>query len=565
MQLSLDANDRLIELLEEHGPTCSASEAARRLFAAASVPDDLACSLLSELVAGDDRFVWHGASVSLVAAPADPLLEQAEFIVFDLETTGLSSASSRICELGAVRVRALEVVECFESLIAPGVPLPESISRLTGLRDKELRQAPSAASVVRRFVAFAGDAALAAHNARFDLAFLNRQLELIYGRRHAGPTLDTVGLARRLLEGRIRRVSLASLAQFFGTSAEPCHRALPDAQATAEILIQLIGLAQERGARRLSELRALEAPRRRRVFGKRSLAHGAPTRPGVYLFRDRNEQVLYVGRARDLRARLRSYFRSERLRPSVEAALGAVERIEWTVLGSELEAALEELKLIRELRPPANARGKRSDRYVYLRRRGADVVVSGTPTPIGPITSRRRASLATRALAGCTDEEWNGLLRFGGPLPRLRAKLRDLSDCLRYEDAARLRDRIAALEAVVGSLRRLERLRSARVCLVVPAVQPGWLKAFFVAEGRIYSVRPLPPGPGSSLEIEAGIALACRTPEAPGSNEPEWYDELICVGSFLHRPPPELSVFPLDAGAIRNGVERLRERAAVAA
>src|SRR5439155_27337157 len=93
----------------------------------------------------------------------------------------------------------------------------------------------------------------------------------------------------------------------------------------------------------LSELRALAAPRKRRVYGKRSLARGAPTRPGVYLFRDRHDQVLYVGRARDLRARLRSYIRSDRQRPSVEPALTALDRIEWRVLGSELEAALEEL------------------------------------------------------------------------------------------------------------------------------------------------------------------------------------------------------------------------------
>ena len=84
----------------------------------------------------------------------------------------------------------------------------------------------------------------------------------------------------------------------------------------------------------------------RKIYAKRSLAFGAPTSPGVYLFRDRHDQVLYVGRARDLRARLRSYFRSDRQRPAVEAALSALERIEWRVLGSELEAALEELRLV---------------------------------------------------------------------------------------------------------------------------------------------------------------------------------------------------------------------------
>src|SRR5207244_5968079 len=140
------------------------------------------------------------------------------------------------------------------------------------------------------------------------------------------------------------------------------------------------------------------APRGGRVYSEGSLAFAAPTLPVVYLFRDTNDQVLYVGRARDLRARLRSYFRSERQRPAVEAALAAVARIEWRVLGSELEAALEELRLIRELRPPANARIARPDRYVWLRKRGDGVVASAQPTALGPIRSRRRAQLAARAL-----------------------------------------------------------------------------------------------------------------------------------------------------------------------
>src|SRR5437588_57069 len=175
----------------------------------------------------------------------------------------------------------------------------------------------------------------------------------------SAPVVDTVGRARRLLASRTSRAGLASLAQFFGTAARPCHRALPDAQATAEILLRLLGLAQERGATTVADLAELAAPRVRKVYAKRSLAFGAPTSPGVYLFRDRTARGLYVGRARDLRARLRSYFRTDRQRPAVEAALAAVERIEWRVLGSELEASLEELRLIRELRPPANARGSR--------------------------------------------------------------------------------------------------------------------------------------------------------------------------------------------------------------
>src|SRR6266508_3160386 len=179
-----------------------------------------------------------------------------------------------------------------------------------------VRDAPGSAEAVRRFLAFAGDSVLVAHNARFDLAFLDREVERLTGRRVAAPVVDTVGLARRLLAGRVSRVSLASLAHFFGTSVRPCHRALPDAQATAEVLIALLGLAQERGAQTIADLCRLAAPRRRRIYDKRSLAFGAPSRPGVYLFRGTGDQVLYVGRARELRARLRSYFRTERQRPA---------------------------------------------------------------------------------------------------------------------------------------------------------------------------------------------------------------------------------------------------------
>lgn len=543
MQLALDALDRLVDTLEERG-ALSTVEAAHSLFATSSMPAGLATSLIADVTAGDSRLVCNGATVSLTGGRADPFLDEAELVVFDLETTGLSAERDRICEIGAVRVCALEVVESFQSLVNPGVSLPDPIARLTGLREQELRRAPPVAAVLRRFLAFAGDDLLVAHNARFDQRFLERQLQLLHGRRLSEPPLCTAALARRLLEGRLRRVGLASLAHFFGVGTQPCHRALPDAEATAEVLIRLIGLAQELGARRLSELRTLAAPRKRRVYDKRSLARGAPASPGVYLFRDRHGQVLYVGRARDLRARLRSYFRSERQRPSIEAALLALDRIEWRTLGSELEAALEELRLIREINPPANSRSRRREHGVYLRRRGEDFVVTKTPTDLGPIASRRRASLAARALSASTELELERLLE-GGPLPRLRARLARLSDELRYEEAARLRDRIEALEHVVDRLRRLERLRGLEACLVVPGPEPGWRKAFFVTGGAVRAVRTLPPGAGAKLEVDAALGI-CRAAEAePGPMTPEQAEDAVLIDGFVRRPPPELTVLPL--------------------
>jgi DNA polymerase-3 subunit epsilon len=160
--------------------------------------------------------------------------------------------------------------------------------------------------------------------------------------------------------------------------------------------------------------------------------------------------------------------------------------------------------------------------------------VTETSGPYGPLKSRHRARAAARALEG-----WEG--DPSAALPALRGKLRRLAADLRFEDAARLRDRIAALEEVVGALAELDRLRELEVCLLVPAVEDGYQRALFVSGGRIAAVRSLRAGAGG-LELEAGLAAAAR---AEASLRPEDADELLLIGSFLRRPPPELHVVPL--------------------
>jgi DNA polymerase III epsilon subunit family exonuclease len=531
VQLALDSLDRLVALAEERGGRVRAGEAAREVLALSRIPEPLARSLLGPLVADDARLEWRGPYVAL-AGGAEPALDEASFVVFDLETTGLLVASARICEIGAVRIERLEAVASFQTLVSPRVPLPAPVGRLTGLSEAELRRAPGVRTALTRFRAFTGDAALVAHNARFDVGFVNRELERMTGKRIASPVIDTVPLARNLLSTRVRRASLASLAHFFGTASQPCHRALPDAEATAEILLRLIDLARERGARTLSDLELLATPRPRRAQAKRRLARDAPARPGVYLFRDAGEQVLYVGKARDLRARLRTYFQSGKQREPVERALDDLARIEWRVHGSELSAALEELRLIRELRPPANARTPEPERYCYLRRQGERVLVSKLASPYGPIRTRAEAQRAARALAGGTSAEFDGLLD-GAPLPRLRARARAAADDYHFEEARRLRRGIESVERLAAYLRRLERLRRLEVCLLAPALEPGRQEAFFLAGGRIAVRTTIGPGtdPAAFRPAVGEISLA-----------PEHLDELLLVDGFLRRPPPELRV-----------------------
>jgi DNA polymerase III epsilon subunit family exonuclease len=547
MQLRFDAADRLVELIEARRGPLPLDEAACALYALASAPSGIARSLLEDVVSGDARLTWRGPAVGLsVSAAEEVALEDAVFVVFDLETTGLSAATCRIVEIGAQRVSGLEPGPTFETLVNPGLALPPAITALTGIGAADVRRAPETGLAVRRFLDFAGDAVLVAHNARFDMAFLDRAVERLSGRRVAAPVVDTVWLARRLLTGRTPRVGLGALAHFFGTHAQPCHRALADAEATAEILIALIGLAQERGARTVADLIELAAPRARRLHGKRALVAAAPAVPGTYVFRDCHDQALYVGRARDLRARLRSYFVGERQRPAVEAALRALARVEWQPLGNELEAGLDELRMLRELRPPANARGTRPDRHVYLRRRGPGWVSGSEPTVYGPLKSRALARQAARALDGFTGDDLREAL------PPLRERLRHLALEQRFEDAARLRDRIAALEQVVAAAEEMSRLRALRVCVLAPAREPGFLRAFFVAGGRIVATRTLPRGGGAAIEIHAGLAAASGVAVSLAAEDA---DELLLLASFLRRPPPELRVAPLDVAGIQAAVQ----------
>jgi DNA polymerase-3 subunit epsilon len=315
----------------------------------------------------------------------------------------------------------IDAIGTFQTLSTCGSP-PLAIASLTGLDDRELRSAPPSS-----WPSCSSRLPTARHSSRTTRASTSVSSTTSSSGLTAATRADRGHLARAG-RGTHAACPLASLAQPFGTAA-PRHQ-LPDAEATAEILLRLIDWRRNVVPRR-SRTSSRSHPGRA-AHAKRLLAFGAPTSPGVYLFRDAHDRVLYVGRARDLRARLRSYFRSEKLRPAVEAALGVVEEIEWRVLGSELEAALEELRLLRDLRPPANARSTRPDRYVYLAARGENVVEAHGPRLV---KSRRRAELAARA----------GAERAGAAVVRAPGAARSPGwRRSRFEDAARRADRVRA-------------------------------------------------------------------------------------------------------------------------
>ncbi len=302
----------------------------------------------------DARLAFRSVSevgLAVAVSGVDVELADATFCVVDLETTGGSAERDRIVEFGAVRIVGLACVGRFERLCDPGLPLPGAITRLTGITPSMLRGRGGVGTALDAFLTFAGDATLVAHNARFDMAFLDAALARRHGSRLACSVVDTLPLARRLVPGGRASYGLGALASRFDTAVSPTHRALADAEATAEIFLRLIGLAQERGARRVADLLAIAQPRQRRAEAKRGLVADAPSRPGTYVMRDATDRPLYVGTAGDLRRRTASYVRASAQPARLERVLPLVERIEYRVAGSPFEARLDEIGLIHELRP----------------------------------------------------------------------------------------------------------------------------------------------------------------------------------------------------------------------
>jgi DNA polymerase III epsilon subunit-like protein len=234
MLLALDAGDRLARLLAGRGRV-PLGEAAIDLLALRG-GGSTASVLLERALAGDARFSVEHGHVALAPAPhASTPLDQARFAVVDVETSGLSASSGQIIEVACVLVERGALVAERDAHALPEVG-DAALWRVLRLTD---------------------DAVLAGHNLRFDTGFLDARLRTLYGARVASAAVDTLPLARRLLRGRTRRFSLGALAHFFGVPTEPAHRALPDARATAEVLLELIALAGERGARTVGDLCAL--------------------------------------------------------------------------------------------------------------------------------------------------------------------------------------------------------------------------------------------------------------------------------------------------------------------
>ncbi len=509
-------------------------------------------------------------------------LSEVTFCIVDLETTGGSPSDSRITEIGAVKYLGGEKIGTFSSLVNPMEPIPHYIAHMTGIDDFMVADEPPIELVLPGLVEFLRGTVFVAHNAGFDFSFLNVALQRLDYEPLPPPPVCTAKLARRVVWPDVPNVKLQTLARYFRTRVQPVHRALADAEATAEVLHGLLNLGGSLGILTLGDLRAAVRARGRPNFGKIGLADELPHAPGVYLFRGRDGRVLYVGKSKDLRSRVKSYFYGDS-RKKIADLLSEAASVDGIECATELEALVVEARLIRRHEPNYNRQGKSWRRYAYLKFDPSEafprVKVTREPRPdgatyLGPFGNSARARLAkealeevfqvrrcTRAMSARTrfapcaladmgrclapcdgrvgPDRYGELARAlissldapGGLLEAVEARMNTLAGQERYEEAAMTRDRLRALAE------GLSRARS-----------DAWLVGAGALTLRDLEGGILPFDGGSLVRGDGAepISLPCPRERA---------DELAAVRRWLTRHPVGLEsstgplAEPVDGGA----------------
>ncbi len=248
-----------IQLLQSSGGRASAVKVVDYVMKISKPEPDFAKTLVLDLVETDPRLYLNEDTLELVPKKfANRNLDETDYVVFDFETTGAKTPPCRVTEIGAYRVSGGKITDEFHTLINPESPIPFFITQLTGISDRMVRYEPKFRDVASDFLDFIGDSVLVAHNANFDMRFLNHEISLIHGDyRVANPHLCTVQLSRKLLP-HIENHRLNTVANYFSVALVNHHRAAEDARATAHIFINLLEYLSARGVRDLATAKKLK-------------------------------------------------------------------------------------------------------------------------------------------------------------------------------------------------------------------------------------------------------------------------------------------------------------------
>ncbi len=566
--------DRACEFISANGNAVHEDLLIRHVFGSSGRPD-LWRSLLRQILGEAPELGLRGDgywTVSRSRAESDdtPGLIDGSFTVIDVETTGLKPLNHRVIEFGAVRFEGGKQTGTLSLLIQPERKVPQYVRKLTGIDDQLLSDAPLFGDVVQEILEFIEDTMLIGYNVGFDVSFLNAELDRIGHQTLLNQTIDLLPVAGALMPATRSR-GLTTLAKELNVASTGAHRALDDALTTAGVLKGLIPWIRAAGITSLHQLDGFRSARREERDSSGPFARGrslldpehassAPSTPGVYIMRGQKNRVLYIGKAKDLRARIRSYY-SQPLgyTRKMDGLLQSIKAIETVETGSELAALLLEQQLIARYRPQFNRQMRTSDNYPYIR------IDMSNPWPrvnmvkeakddsaryYGPYRSSRAARATVDALndifplrscsrsfknsrsygSPCTELDFGRCL---GPcvgqadrdeyfsylreiiaflegdvepvMERLHAQLERTAERLDFEKATRVRNRIDRVTELSQSQEVLSlAVNQGDLVVVLPAVDPECREIMLTRFGRTWSRRIFDQGEPSE-EIAADL------------------------------------------------------------
>ena len=189
----------------------------------------------------------------MITNPKDKKIDEEEFVVFDIETTGLNSHTNKIIEIGAVKIKSGRIIDRYSQLINPGISIPYHITEITSITNEQVANQPKIDEVIGKFVDFIGDAVLVAHNAPFDMGFIKRDIKEYLNIDLENSVIDTLQMARDLFPD-FKKYGLGDLNKSLGLALEKHHRAVDDSQATANMFIIFLEKYKEKGIEYLKDI-----------------------------------------------------------------------------------------------------------------------------------------------------------------------------------------------------------------------------------------------------------------------------------------------------------------------
>ncbi|MDF1611855.1 exonuclease domain-containing protein [Stygiobacter electus] len=298
--------------------------------------------------------------------------EEAEYSVFDFETTGTSAKFENVIQIGIVRIKNKKIVDTFSSYINPGKPIPYFITTLTGITNSDVENAPYFDEVYQKIKNFVSNSVLVAHNLSFDFSFLKYECLRFNLKILDNPAICTLKLAKRIFPD-LQSKSLGSLVKFLKIKHRDVHTGLGDATATAKVFLRMFEQLKSNfdiyTVDDLIKVQSFSSNAKSFRIIKKNLVEDflqIPDLPGVYFFKDARDKIIYIGKAKSLKERVKNYFSNNAVRKAKKIVQQA-SKLDFIITNSELSALIAETELIKVHNPKFNVLLKKYPNNYFIR------------------------------------------------------------------------------------------------------------------------------------------------------------------------------------------------------